>query len=121
MERRLVSKCPICGGRMHITQLHCGSCDTSLTGLFAPCKFCQLTAEQQEFVEVFLASRGNIKEVERLLGISYPTVRSRLDQIIEALGYRVEYQETDSHRKDILKALSDGEITAEEAIKLLKR
>jgi len=121
LQKRLVSKCPICDNRMDITQLHCKSCDTTLTGRFVPCKFCQLTVEQQEFVEVFLASRGNIKEVERLLGISYPTVRSRLDQIIEALGYRVEYQETDSHRKDVLKALNDGEITAEEAIRLLKK
>lgn len=121
MERLLVSKCPVCGNRMDIIKLHCKSCDTTLAGRFAPCKFCQLTTEQQRFVEVFLASRGNIKEVERLLGMSYPTVRSRLDQVIESLGYRVEHQEADSHRKEILKALNEGEITAEEAIKLLKK
>ena len=55
------------------------------------------------------------------MGMSYPTVRSRLDQVIESLGYRVEHQEADSHRKEILKALNEGEITAEEAIKLLKK
>ncbi|HKM17049.1 MAG TPA: DUF2089 domain-containing protein [Limnochordia bacterium] len=121
LERLLVSKCPVCGNRMDIIKLHCKSCDTTLAGRFAPCKFCQLTTEQQQFVEVFLASRGNIKEVERLLGMSYPTVRSRLDQVIESLGYRVEHQEADSHRKEILKALNEGEITAEEAIKLLKK
>lgn len=116
-----MSKCPICGANMEIVKLHCKSCGTSLEGHFSPCKFCQLTREQQEFVEVFLAARGNIKEVERLMGISYPTVRSRLDQVIEILGYRVEYEEVESQRKEILKALSDGEITAEEAIRLLRK
>ena len=121
MERSVVSKCPICGSGRDIVRMHCRSCDTSLEGRLAPGKFCQLTTEQREFIEVFLASRGNIKEVERFFGISYPTVRSRLDQIIETLGYRVEYAESESQRKDILKALNEGEITAEEAIKLLKK
>ncbi len=120
-KRTMVSKCPICGDGMEITKLHCKSCDTTLQGHFAPCKFCQLSNDQREFIEVFLASRGNIKEVERFLGISYPTVRSRLDQIIESLGYRVEHEDTDTKRKDILKALHNGEISAEEAIKLLKK
>lgn len=116
----MISKCPICNAKMDVTKLNCKSCGTSLEGRFTPCKFCQLSAEQREFTEVFLASRGNIKEVERFLGISYPTVRSRLDHVIEALGYRVEHED-DSQRKDILKALNDGEISAEEAIRLLKK
>lgn len=116
----MVSRCPICEDKMDVTKLHCNTCGTSLEGRFTPCKFCQLSSEQREFIEVFLASRGNIKEVERFLGISYPTVRSRLDTVIEALGYRVEREE-DNERKDILTALNNGEITAEEAIKLLKK
>lgn len=68
---------------------------------------------------MFLTSRGNIKEVERLLGISYPTVRSRLDAIIEALGYRVEREE-DQRRKEILEAVNKGEISSEEAVRLLR-
>ena len=67
-----------------------------------------------------LSNPGNIKEVERLLGISYPTVRNRLDNVIEALGYRVERDE-DDRRKEILKALDKGEITVEEGIRLLKK
>ncbi len=120
MERLMVSKCPICNSKMDVTKLHCKTCGTSLEGRFTPCKFCQSTKEQLEFTEVFLASRGNIKEVERFLEISYPTVRSRLDTVIAALGYKVEYEE-DTHRKDILKALNEGEISAEEAIRLLKK
>ncbi len=120
MPKPMFSKCPVCGGRMEINRLHCGSCHTTIDGHFSPCKFCQLSPEQREFVEVFLASRGNIKEVERLLGISYPTVRSRLDAVIEGLGYRVE-REDDNKRKDVLEALNKGEISTDEAIKLLKR
>lgn len=116
----MISKCPVCDGKMDVTKLHCNTCDSRLEGRFTTCKFCQLSSEQLEFIEVFLASRGNIKEVERLLGISYPTVRSRLDNVIEALGYRVEREE-DNHRKDILRALNNGEITVEEGIRLLKK
>lgn len=120
MKRPMLSKCPVCDGKMTVTKLHCNTCHSSLEGSFETCKFCQLDIEQRKFVEVFLASRGNIKEVERLLGISYPTVRSRLDNVIEALGYRVEREE-DDHRKEILNALNKGEITVEEGIRLLKK
>lgn len=104
---------------MQVTKLHCHSCKTNIEGNFDSCKFCRLSEEQREFIEVFLTSRGNIKEVERLLGISYPTVRSRLDAVLESLGYRVE-REQDQRRKEILEALDKGEISSEEAIKLLR-
>jgi len=120
LKRPMLSKCPVCHGKMNVTKLHCSTCNSSLEGNFETCKFCQLNVEQREFIEVFLATRGNIKEVERLLGISYPTVRNRLDNVIEALGYRVERDE-DDRRKEILKALDKGEITVEEGIRLLKK
>ena len=119
MSRPVLSKCPVCGKAMAVTRLECASCHTSVEGRFDPCKFCRLTGEQRQFIEVFLTSRGNIKEVERLLGISYPTVRSRLDNVLEALGYRVE-REQDQRRKEIIEALDKGEITSQEAIKLLQ-
>lgn len=119
MSKDLLSKCPVCGKGLEVTKLHCASCHTSIEGRFAPCKFCQLNGEQRQFIEVFLSSRGNIKEVERLLGISYPTVRSRLDNVLEALGYRVEREES-QRRKEIIEALDKGEITSEEAIRLLQ-
>jgi hypothetical protein len=85
-----------------------------------------LPLDQQEFVEVFIKCRGNIKEVEKELGISYPTVRGRLEAVIENLGYRPEpIPKTDPEvarkRKEILDALNNGEITAEEAVALLKK
>jgi hypothetical protein len=106
--------------------LNCTHCPTKLEGDFAVCKFCQLPDEQREFIEVFIKCRGNIKDVEKELGISYPTVRNRLDGAIEALGYQVEKDDSEQveekkQRQDILDALGRGEISAPEAAKSLKR
>lgn len=110
---------------MEVVRLYCPTCDTAIEGHFDICKFCQLTDEMRDFVEIFLRSRGNIKEVERALGISYPTVRGRLDAVIKALGYSVEQGPTEDEqaaerRREVLDALSRGEITAQEAIGRLK-
>lgn len=126
MERReAMGKCPVCGEELEVTRLHCHNCDTALEGHFSLCKFCRLTPEQKMFAEVFLTARGNIKEVERILGISYPTVRGRLDGVIEALGYPVKEESSGGvspqKRREILAQLDAGEISAEEAIKLLRQ
>ncbi|NLK09144.1 MAG: DUF2089 domain-containing protein [Firmicutes bacterium] len=126
-EKQVLGQCPICGNSLSVTSLHCHECDTSVHGSFRLCKICQLSKRQQQFVEVFVASRGNIKEVERVLGISYPTVRSRLDEIIEALGHppqRSSDSETEEvtteARRQILEALDRGEIDATDAIRQLR-
>lgn len=123
-RRRMIGKCPVCGETMQVTRLACNSCGSALEGSFQVCRFCQLTPEQQQFVEVFLTSRGNIREMERILGISYPTVRSRLDAIIEALGYPVERERDDAgetaKRRSVLEALEKGELTVQEALKRMK-
>ncbi|MEW6229244.1 MAG: DUF2089 domain-containing protein, partial [Bacillota bacterium] len=126
MRRRALGKCPVCGEALDVARLSCPTCETSIEGRFETCKFCQLTNEQKDFVEIFIRSRGNIKEVERELGISYPTVRGRLDAVIQALGYPVERDREDesqtaTKRKNVLDSLARGEIPAEEAIKLLKQ
>lgn len=118
--RRLVGHCPVCDNEFRVTKLTCRACGSSLEGDFELCKFCRLNPEQREFVEVFIASRGNIREVERVLGISYPTVRGRLDDVIRALGYRVQRSAESVDRKAILEALDRGEISAEEALKKLR-
>ncbi|MBI2915175.1 MAG: DUF2089 domain-containing protein [Firmicutes bacterium] len=109
---------------MEVTRLRCETCDTAVEGHFDLCRFCRLTPEQKDFAELFLASRGNIREVERALGISYPTVRGRLEALIEALGFPVQRQQPEAPgsetKKGILDSLSRGEITADEAIKLLQ-
>jgi hypothetical protein len=109
---------------LEVRKLHCPECDTSIEGRFALCRFCYLNTEQREFAETFIRCRGNIKEVERELGVSYPTVRSRLDAVIQALGYKVEPEEpapADEARRKVLEALNRGEIKADEAVKLLKK
>ena len=123
-NRLLPGKCPVCGETMEVTRLHCPSCDSSLEGRFEMCRFCALTPEQKAFIEVFIKCRGNIKEVERELGISYPTVRGRLDAVIAALGYRVEDSPDESigrRRREILASVQRGDISAEEAAKLLRK
>ena len=125
MANEVIGRCPVCGEGMSVQRLHCSYCQTSLEGNFELCKFCQLSREQRQFTEVFIKNRGNIKEVERELGISYPTVRSRLDAVIRALGYQVEVSveqpELSGRRRQLLEALNQGEITADEALRRIKQ
>src|SRR5690606_16016798 len=117
---RFLLSCPVCGGEFRVTKLTCRSCGSTLEGEFEVCAFCRMTPEQREFVEVFLVSRGNIREVERVLGMSYPTVRARLDDVIRTLGYNVQRPAETVDRRAVLEALDRGEITAEEALKRLR-
>lgn len=120
MKREVIGKCPICGEELHVTKLSCNNCHTHIEGDFALCKFCKLNQEQKNFVEIFIKSRGNIKEIEKEMGISYPTVRGKLENVIEALGYSPKYSEPKIDKKEILSKLDSGEITPEEALKLLQ-
>ena len=117
--RKMIGKCPVCDStEFEINRITCTGCGTAVEGHFSVSKLGGLSDENQNFVLTFLKCRGNIKDVERELGISYPTVRARLDRVIEALGFA----ETDEprHRKDILEALEKKEITPEEAVRALK-
>jgi len=118
----VVGKCPICGDDMTVTRLHCRNCDSALEGHFSLGKFYQLSPEQLHFVDTFIKCEGKITRVEDELGLSYPTVRSRLNDVIRALGYEVPAEATISaeRRKSILEQVQAGEITAEEAVELLK-
>ena len=86
MNREVISTCPVCSGALSVTRLHCGTCGTSIEGDFNVGRFGRLTREQMTLLESFLRSRGNLREMERELGLSYPTVRSRVDAVIRALG-----------------------------------
>lgn len=121
---RYPGRCPVCDHEMSISRLTCTNCQTRLEGEFSPCRFCRLPADQIEFIEVFIKCRGNIKDVEKELGISYPTVRNRLESVIQALGYRAEKidpQDDRESRQKILASLEKGEITSQEAVRLLKK
>jgi hypothetical protein len=120
----VIGRCPICAAQLRVVRLECGSCGTRLEGSFSLGRFHALSADQLEFLEVFIRARGNFKDVERELGISYPTVRSRLDAVIRALGYQTEVEpdreaETE-RRKEILRQLADGRIGPDDAAALLE-
>lgn len=124
MKKEVIGSCPVCGERMRVTELQCSNCRTQVKGQFELGNFSRLNEEQREFVEIFIRLRGNIKEVEEELGISYPTVRKKLDEVIEALGYIPEESpgdEKDEKRREVLNALDEGEIGFEEAKNRLER
>jgi len=114
-------KCPVCGQKdMYISKLQCRVCGTTIENQFEFSKFLRLSEDQIEFVEAFLKNRGNFKEMERELGLSYPTLRSRLENILEVLGLKQEKENESSSALVVLEMLENGEITADEAIKILK-
>lgn len=120
MSYPVINKCSVCGEKLRVTCLHCTKCNTQYQGDFHFDKFSYLTTEQKYFIEVFLKCRGNIREVEKELNISYPTVRSRLDDIVHALGYDLPKEGPQVNKKEIIDSLSKGEITYEEAMKMIK-
>lgn len=122
----VLGACPVCGEALTITRLHCRACDTSIEGQFYAGRLSQLSARQLEFVETFLLCEGKIKAVEERLGISYPTVRSRLREVIMAMGYEMQADDeaepplSESDRKRVLDDLAAGRLSSEEAIAMLK-
>jgi hypothetical protein len=123
---KILEKCPTCGSELIVTELSCTTCDTVIRGHYAPCRFCRLSPEDLAFLEVFVKNRGNVKEMERELGVSYWTIRGRLDEVVEAIGFdepQAASNETQAPgwRQKILEQLDHGEITVDEATQLLSR
>jgi hypothetical protein len=83
----VIATCPVCSGELAVTRLRCGQCGTTLEGEFAVGRFARLTREQTQVLESFLRSRGNLRDMERELQISYPTVRARVEALVRALGF----------------------------------
>lgn len=117
------TQCPVCHDDLLVTRLACRNCGTVLEGRFALPRLFRLTPEQLYFVEVFVRSEGKLNRVQEELGISYPTVRSRLEEVIQALGYEVgrSSQFDEAYRQEVLQRLARGEISSEEALRLLER
>jgi hypothetical protein len=134
MPHDVISTCPVCEGELLVTRLHCRSCGTALEGEFGVGRFGRLSREQLSLLESFLRARGNLKEMERELGISYPTVRARVDALVRAVGLgdgtpldEADVEEADAplpatsspdasdaaaERRTILERLARGEIDA---------
>jgi hypothetical protein len=104
---------------MVVRELECPACEITVRGRFETCPFCGLSAQQLELIKIFLKSRGNIKEVEREMGISYPTVRGRLDEIVQALGFAPVPEVTKDMKAELLEKLETGEIDVDEFVRRL--
>jgi hypothetical protein len=119
------SQCPICGGEISVTRIHCRDCNTSIEGQFYSRTFSQLTPKQMEFVETFIRLEGKITHMEKELNLSYPTIRKMLHDVIRALGYEPGGEDelaelTEEERQQILNELDSGKISLEDALKKLK-
>ena len=113
--RRPPSSCPVCNHRLATTRLTCPDCSTELSGAFTSCEFCVLTDEDRDVLRVFLASRGNMKELERHLGVSYPTARARFDALLTKIGIDRPAPAAPT-RVELMEQVSRGEITIDEAL-----
>jgi hypothetical protein len=139
MVHDVIATCPVCANELTITRLHCRSCGTALEGEFGVGRFGRLDREQMSLLESFLRSRGNLKEMERELGISYPTVRGRVDSLVRALGLAdgapledvpdmdaddaavaAASADVNAERRSILERLARKELDAEEAAAALR-
>jgi hypothetical protein len=132
MKREVISNCPVCDSRLHVTRLHCTTCATTIEGEFSVGRFAGLGREQMSLLESFLRSRGNLRELERELGLSYPTVRSRVEALLRALGLGdgaaptaeaepAKQQAVDpTERRAVLERLARHELTAEQAAAALR-
>ncbi len=117
------TSCPVTGRPLEVTRLENPESGVVIEGRFAPNEFALLPQDQLEFMRLFVKVRGNLKEVERVLGVSYPTVRLRFENVLRTLGYEVsedEVQARSSSQAEIVAALEQGEITPEEATERLQ-
>jgi hypothetical protein len=103
-----------------VTRLTCPACDTELSGGFATCEFCVLSNEDREVLRVFLASRGNMKDLERHLGVSYPTARARFDALLGKIGIDRPSTAPGQTRVELMEQVARGEIDIDEALKRLE-
>jgi hypothetical protein len=133
MPHDVISTCPVCSGELNVTRLRCRSCGTTLEGEFSVGRFGRLTREQLTLLESFLRSRGNLRDMERELGISYPTVRSRVEALVRALGFGPRdgedaadeqasggVEDAALQRQQILERLARREISADEAASAIR-
>jgi hypothetical protein len=133
MEREVISTCPVCESRLQVTRLHCNTCGTTIEGEFNVGRFARLDRGQMSLLEQFLRSRGNLRELERELGLSYPTVRGRVETLLRTLGLgdgpdqpaepaaaNPEPAIDPEVRRSVLERLARHELTAEQAAAALR-
>jgi hypothetical protein len=118
-SRRPPSNCPVCNHRLATTRLSCPECSTELSGGFTSCEFCVLSDEDRDVLRVFLASRGNMKDLERHLGVSYPTARARFDALLAKIGIDRGPATPSPTRVELMEQVARGEIDVDQALERL--
>jgi hypothetical protein len=143
VPHEVISTCPVCSHELAVTRLHCGHCGTTLEGDFSVGRYGRLSREQLALLESFLRSRGNLREMERELGISYPTVRNRVEALVRALGLadgeepaptieaevtemaevstKLTKEQVTARRSEILGQVARGELSAADAAEAIRR
>lgn len=117
----ILGTCPVCGETLSVTRLHCRVCDTTIDGRFTIGAFDRLSPEQLAFAEMFIRCEGKLNRMERELNLSYPTLRSRLNDLIRAMGFEVGQEEiNEDDRRRVLDDLAAGRISSQDAIKVLQ-
>lgn len=117
MAHEIIGACPVCGEKLRVTKLSCQQCGTQISGDFALSKFNALSREELAFAETFLRVQGNFREMEKALGISYPTVKKNLETIIRKMGFEVRKK---TAQQEMLEKIRNGELTVDEAITQMK-
>lgn len=119
-----LTHCPVCASELTITRLRCDTCETTLDGRFSGGPFAHLNDEQLKFIEIFIRNEGKINRMESEIGLSYPTIRNRLHEVIRALGYEPGKDEpveiSEERRRQILEDLDGGKISADAAMRILR-
>ncbi|MGI6377077.1 MAG: DUF2089 domain-containing protein [Anaerolineae bacterium] len=121
--RKLLEQCPNCGGELEITEVRCTQCDTTIRAHYAPCPFCRLDEDTLAFIEDFMRSRGNLREMARESGESYWTLRARLNDVVRTMGLEaeeaVEEDALAERRREVLLQVQQGKLAAAEAATVL--
>jgi len=129
--RKILESCPTCGGPLTITEVRCDRCATQVRSQYEPCPFCRLSPEQMNFVLLFVQSRGNLSDLEKTLGVSYPTIRGKLDDIIKVVSaapspgapstppLSAASPERD-RRREILNQVASGRLSPADALSALR-
>ncbi len=118
-NNEIPNKCPSCGSGMRVTLLKCPSCETEVQGDFEPGRFSSLTDEQLDFLEIFIKSRGSLKDAGKLLNISYPTARNRLDNLVNAFE-SIDKKAASTKRLEVLEMVKAGDLSVEDALEKLR-
>lgn len=119
MRKEVIALCPVCSHDLVATKLTCNFCHTEISGEFALSRFSYLNKEELYFVETFMKVFGNIKEMEKELNVSYPTVKKMLDNIVSKMGFTQVEQQVDT--QDILNKIKNKELSVTDALALLKK